>query len=86
MKDWFQFATQRTVVRRAVSCMLVVGTVLIAINHGDAIRHGQITAGRLVQIGLTLLVPYCVSTFSSVSAMRANPSPKHHRDEPINSD
>jgi hypothetical protein len=66
--------------------MLVVGAVLIAINHGDAIRKGQLTQGRLVQIGLTLLVPYCVSTFSSVSAMRANSSPKHHRDDPINGD
>jgi hypothetical protein len=71
MKNWMQLATQWPVVRRALWCALVVGAVLIAINHGDAIRVGEITQGRFVQIGLTLLVPYCVSTYSSVSAMQS---------------
>jgi hypothetical protein len=49
----------------------VVGALLIAINHGDAILRGDVDRGRLFKMALTLLVPYCVSTYSSVAAMRA---------------
>lgn len=59
--------------RRALRTMAVVGTILIAINHGDALLHGQIDATRLFKIGLTLLVPYGVSTTSSVAALRSRP-------------
>jgi hypothetical protein len=51
--------------------MAIVGAILITINHGEAILRGDVTPGRLVQMALTLLVPYCVSTASSVGAMRA---------------
>jgi hypothetical protein len=70
MKEWLQVAFQRDVVRRALICVAIVGAVLIGINHGDTILRGELTAGRIVQIALTLLVPYCVSTFSSVAAIR----------------
>ncbi len=49
---------------------VVVGAILIAINHGAAIRDGDVAMDRLIQMGLTALVPYLVSTFSSVGAMR----------------
>ena len=55
--------------RRALGFAIVVGSVLIAINHGDALLSGEIGARRLVKMGLTVLVPYCVSTLSSVAAM-----------------
>jgi hypothetical protein len=71
MKESFELALDRSVVRRALICMVVVGAILITINHGDAILRGDVTPGRLVQMALTLLVPYCVSTASSVGAMRA---------------
>jgi hypothetical protein len=71
MKESFELARDPAVVRRALVCMAVVGAVLITINHGDAIVRGDITPGRLVQMALTLLVPYCVSTASSVGAMRS---------------
>jgi hypothetical protein len=59
------------VVRRALLFAAVVGLVLIAINHGDAILAGDIGARRWFKMGLTVLVPYAVSTLSSVMAMRA---------------
>jgi hypothetical protein len=71
MKEWLQLAFDRAVVRRALICVVVVGAVLIAINHGDALVGGEVTPGRVVRIALTLLVPYCVSTVSSVGAIRA---------------
>ncbi|MBS0266796.1 MAG: nitrate/nitrite transporter NrtS [Planctomycetes bacterium] len=72
MKPWLALATDRAVVRRAFCCMLVVGSILISINHGQAILADEMNSTRWIQVGMTLIVPYCVSTYSSVSAMRAN--------------
>jgi len=64
-------ALRGDVVRRALLFALVVGTLLIAINHGDALLAGDLGPRRLLKMGLTVLVPYAVSTLSSVSALRA---------------
>ena len=68
-------ALEPKVVRRAVAYALVVGAILITINHGDALlswatASEPVPAGRLWRMGLTTLVPYVVSTFSSVGAIR----------------
>lgn len=68
--EWLRQASSWPVARRATRFAIVVGAVLIAINHGDAIVRGEIGAGRVLQMGLTLLVPYVVSTLSSVLAIR----------------
>jgi hypothetical protein len=51
--------------------MAVVGSILIAINHGDALLQGRLDTERVFKICLTLLVPYAVSTSSSVAALRS---------------
>ncbi len=48
---------------------VIVGTVLVLINHGMCIYSGKFGAICLLQTGLTFLVPYSVSTISSVMAM-----------------
>lgn len=58
------------VVRRGIKYAVVVGLLLVMINHGDAILDGDLTPRRLLQMGLTVLVPFAVSAFSSVGAMR----------------
>ena len=68
---WLQLAFSGSVVRRALGYAAVVGAVLIAINHGDALLRGEFDGVRLVKMGLTVLVPYTVSTLSSVQAMRS---------------
>lgn len=50
---------------------IIVGMILITINHGDAILRGDITNVRVLKIALTVMVPYAVSTLSSVGAIRA---------------
>ena len=55
---------------RALKYAVVVGPVLIVINHGEALLEGHCGNGRLCSIGLTMVVPYLVSTFSSVGTMR----------------
>ena len=64
-------AFRRDVVVRAVKVALVVGTLLIAINHGDAVVAGDVDAERALRMLLTMFVPYAVSTYSSVGAIRA---------------
>ena len=71
MHAWLLLATEKAVVRRALRVAGVVGTILIVINHGAALIAGDVTVHRLAQIVLTLLVPYCVSTYSSVGATLA---------------
>ncbi len=71
-RGFFALALAPNVVRRAIFYAIVVGAILIAINHGDAILAGEWGGARLFKMGLTLLVPYAVSTLSSVSATRAS--------------
>ena len=77
MKDWLLLASQRSVVKRALSYAVVVGAILITINHGDALLKGQLTRARLFKMALTVLVPYVVSTLSSVGAMREKAPTSH---------
>ena len=75
MKDWLLIAFSRQVLLRATKVALIVGTILVAINQGDAILDGSLTAATAWKIPLTYIVPYCVSTYAAVSAIIA------HRDE-----
>ena len=68
---WLEVALSGAVVRRALVFFFVVGGILIAINHGDALLRGDVDGPRLVKMVLTPLVPYLVSTVSSVGAIRA---------------
>jgi len=68
--SFLEAACEPSVVRRALACAAVVGVILLAINHGDVILAGAVTPRHLFKMGLTFLVPYCVSTVSSVGALR----------------
>lgn len=63
-------ATRRDVVARAAKTAALVGVILVAINHGDALLRGELDLARLAKIVLTFAVPYCVSTYASVSTMK----------------
>ena len=68
--SWWSLASSGPVVRRACGYALVVGSILIAINHGAALLAGRLDRVRLAQMALTVTVPYVVSTLSSVGALR----------------
>tara|TARA_R100001198_G_C5215997_1_gene199728 strand:+ start:664 stop:936 length:273 start_codon:yes stop_codon:yes gene_type:complete len=74
--SWFALAIQPTVIRRGLMYAVIVGAILISINHGDAILRGEITQGRILKMALTVMVPYVVSTLSSVGALRTKQRPK----------
>ncbi len=71
---WWDVALRRDVVRRALTMSAVVGTLLMLINHGDALWRGEVGGWRLLRIGLTYLVPFTVSTLSSTAAIRGSSS------------
>lgn len=70
MRAWLAIALQRSVTTRALKVALLVGCILALINHGDRLLSGEVTPTEWLKIGLTFLVPYCVSTFASVQAIR----------------
>ncbi len=72
MKDWLAIAFSRQVVMRATKIAFVVGTILVAINQGDAVLDGSLTAATVWKIPMTYLVPYVVSTYAAVSAIMAH--------------
>ena len=55
---------------RALKIAIVVGLILAFINHGDHLLEGDMTITNWVKILFTFFVPYCVSSFSSVLAIK----------------
>ena len=65
-----QIATRRDVVLRALRVAVVVGSILIALNQGDVLLSSELDRSTLWKVLLTPIVPYLVSVFSSVAAIR----------------
>ena len=75
-QSWLGLAIRGDIVRRASITALVVGTLLITINYGDVllgvvVHEAKVTMLQLAKMSLTVFVPYAVSTYSSVGALRA---------------
>ena len=73
LKGWFTIATRPAIVKRSARVALVVGTVLTLINQGGRLLVLDIDAPTLARIVLTYIVPYCVSTWAAVGALRERP-------------
>jgi hypothetical protein len=69
IREWLHIASRKPIVMRGLKYGIVVGSILIIINHGNAMVAGTVDATRMIQMVLTVLVPYCVSTASSVGAV-----------------
>ena len=61
---------RKDVALRAFKIALIVGVILAGINHGDHILKGEMTGNNWIKIMITFCVPYCVSSFSSVMAIK----------------
>ena len=66
----FHIAFRKDVFFRAFKMALIVGIVLAIINHGDHIFLGTMTVTNWIKILITFCVPFCVSTISSVLAIK----------------
>lgn len=71
-ETWFETARRPQVVRRALRIASVVGTILVAINYTDRFVAGSVSTLDWLKMGVTYLVPYCVSTYSAVESIRGN--------------
>jgi len=73
-KEWlpggraWPLACEPRTVRRALGFAVVVGSLLIAINYGDRLLTASLDERAWLKMALTVLVPYCVSTLSTVGA------------------
>lgn len=76
--SFFQIAFSANVRNTAIRVALIVGSALALINHGDKLISGTLTSTAAWKILLTYLVPYCVSTWSAVKAIRACDTGKPH--------
>lgn len=70
LKESLSYAFRQATVWRALRVSAVVGTLLAVINHYDEWFGGDTTSINLLQIGLTYLVPYLVSTHGQVLGNR----------------
>ena len=66
----FEIVTRSDVILRALKMASIVGIVLAIINHGDHILLGTMTVTNWIKVLITFCVPFCVSTISSVLAIR----------------
>ncbi|MBT8083850.1 MAG: nitrate/nitrite transporter NrtS [Woeseia sp.] len=67
--SWLKVATRYSVVVRSMRVSLIVGTILVGINHGDVLLGGGATTVAVWKIPLTYFVPYAVSTYAAVDAI-----------------
>ncbi len=56
--------------RRAAIMAAIVGCMIAVINHGNHIWAGTMSPVGWIKVGVTFLVPYTVSTISSVLALQ----------------
>ena len=65
---WLTTAAEPSILKRSLMVSAIVGTILMVINHGDVIVSGHISLLHLYKIGLSYLVPFLVSSYSSVAS------------------
>ena len=69
---WFRVAISPSVMKRSACYAVVVGALLILINHGPCVLNDMYTLECLLQSILSVIVPYMVVTISSVQVTIAN--------------
>lgn len=72
MIGYLQALVNPKMMHMAVRVALVVGTVLLAINHGAALLQGRMTWGRWMSALSTYCVPYAVNIHGQYVAQRGH--------------
>ncbi|WP_077343056.1 nitrate/nitrite transporter NrtS [Pseudocolwellia agarivorans] len=68
--SFISLAFSKQVMFRAIKVALLVGTLLALINHSEKILTMTLSGEDFIKIILTYLVPYGVSTWSAVQAIK----------------
>ena len=61
VKEYINALTDRSLMPTAIKVALVVGTILLSINHGSALVQDKMTRERWFSALITYLVPYSVN-------------------------
>ena len=69
LHQYVHLAKSPSVVKRGIKYSIIVGSVLTFINHGNNLLEGQVSSIRILKIGLTYMVPYVVSSLSSIQSL-----------------
>jgi hypothetical protein len=56
----------RPLLRRSALIGLVVGSLLVAINQGDALLAGRLDSALVWKVPLTYLIPFVVATWGAL--------------------
>ena len=59
--EFGQALINRKLAPTAIKVAIIVGTILLLINHGSALAKGKMTRQRWISALLTYCVPYCVN-------------------------
>ncbi|MBM75416.1 MAG: hypothetical protein CMK59_08435 [Proteobacteria bacterium] len=68
IKQYLSLATRRSIIKRGLGFSIIVGSILVIINHGDRLNSDDIAQIPIYKVLLTYLVPYVVSSLSSIQA------------------
>lgn len=77
LAKWLRVARQPAVLKRSAIVCFLVGSILVAVNLGPQLIAGAFSPTLLVQVVLTYLVPFVVSTATSVAALGPPDSAGH---------
>lgn len=64
----------------AIKIALIVGTILFAINHGEAVYHKRMDTSRWISVVLSYVVPYCVYMFGKASVFEKEQNRKQEEE------
>ena len=67
-RSFLTIATQRSTVLRALKIAFIVGVILVAVNEGSDLLRGDVDMNGWMRALMNFVVPYCVSTVSTVLA------------------
>ena len=70
MNLFLKHASDPVCVKRALKVALIIGTILMVINHYDELINGTLTSTNIFQILVTYLVPFSVATYGSAMQAR----------------
>ena len=68
MSDFLKYCRLRSTVWRALKVGAVITPILTVINHFREITALELGLAFWLQVAMTFVVPYCVSTYSSAMA------------------
>lgn len=69
-REWVRYALSKATILRGLKFSFLVGPIYIIINHGDALLRLDVDSTRLLKMFMTMVVPFCVSVFSSIQTVR----------------